>query len=293
MTHPIVMHVNYCEQGQTIEEMCQKAAAWGYDGIEFRRLRRGADESPQDYLDTIASAATTAGLSTVLFGGPGFELMTDDSAARRAQIDEGLAFYRMAAQRFQLTVCNCMAGGLRNADASVPYGDYAGHGSTVARAEHYAWAVEGFVELGALAEELGFKLAFETHMGYLHDLPAPTRALLDQIGSPAVGTNLDYGNIVHFPTAPSLEDSVAALAGTIHMVHLKNSLSVGEARLATGLADGSINNREFLRLLRRYGFTGPICIEAPRAGDREWFAQQDIIYLRSLLADLDAWSAPE
>ena len=57
--------------------------------------------------------------------------------------------------------------------------------------------------------------------------------------------------------------------------------------MATGLADGAINHREYLRLLRQHGFSGPICIEAPRAGDREWFAQQDIAYLKALLGDLD------
>ena len=79
----------------------------------------------------------------------------------------------------------------------------------------------------------------------------------------------------------------AVLAGSIHMVHLKNSVPVGEGRMATGLADGAINHREYLRLLRQHGFSGPICIEAPRAGDREWFAQQDIAYLKALLGDLD------
>jgi hypothetical protein len=34
-------------------------------------------------------------------------------------------------------------------------------------------------------------------------------------------------------------------------------------------------------------FSGPICIEAPRAGDREWFAREDMNYLQSLLNDLE------
>jgi hypothetical protein len=38
----------------------------------------------------------------------------------------------------------------------------------------------------------------------------------------------------------------------------------------------------------RIGYQGPICIEAPRGGDREWFARQDLIYLRSLLDELGA-----
>jgi sugar phosphate isomerase/epimerase len=41
--------------------------------------------------------------------------------------------------------------------------------------------------------------------------------------------------------------------------------------------------------LKEAGYDGPICIEAPRSGDREWFAQADIAYLKALLKDL-AWS---
>jgi len=286
MSLPIIMHVNFCEQGQTIEEMCQRAAAWGYDGIEFRRLRRDRDETPQEYLDTIARATEAAGLSQVLFGGPGFELMQDDAAARQAQVEEGLTFYRLAGERFELTVCNCMAGALRNADAAVPYREYERHGSGIATDDHYAWAAEGYRELGGLAEELGFRLAFETHMGYLHDLPDATARLLDLIDSPAVGANLDYGNIIHFPGAPGLAETVATLAGCLHMVHLKNSVPVPGGRIPTALGDGAINNREFLGLLRESGFAGPLCIEAPRPGDREWFAQQDIAYLKALRRDL-------
>ena len=73
------------------------------------------------------------------------------------------------------------------------------------------------------------------------------------------------------------------------MVHLKNAhaINVGDhtVMVKCPLGEGMINNREFLRLLREDGFDGPICIEAPRQGDREWFAQQDIHYLKSVLSD--------
>ena len=55
----------------------------------------------------------------------------------------------------------------------------------------------------------------------------------------------------------------------------------------TALSEGTINNRELMNLLRADGFDGHICIEAPRAGDREWYAQQDIQYVKALLKDLD------
>lgn len=288
MSLPIIMHVNYCEQGQTIPEMCQKAVDWGYDGIEFRRYRRGEDETAESYLDSIAKSADKSGLQYVMFGGPGFELMTDDADARKAQVEEGLAFYKMAAERVKLTVCNCMAGTLRNPDKSIPYGEFDKHGSGIATEDHYKWAAEGYKELGALAEKLDFKLAFEIHMGYLHDLPGPTKKLLDTIGSPAVGANLDYGNMVYFPTSPpSIGETIEILGDTLFMVHLKNSVPHAGGRNPVGLGDGIINHREYLSLLKAAGFEGPICIEAPRPGDREWFAQQDIAYLKALMTDLE------
>lgn len=287
MALPIVMHVNYCEQGQTIPEMCRKAVGWGYDGIEFRRHRRGEEETPEQYLDTIASAAEASGLKHVLFGGPGVELMQEDAAVRREQVEEGIRFYRLAGERLNLTVCNIMAGTLRSSDPNAGSAHHL-HGSGAASAHHYTWAAEGFTEIGAVAEEIGFRLAFEIHMGYVHDLPSPTMKLLDMIGSPFVGANLDYGNMVYFPSCPSIGETVSTLGEKLFMVHLKNSMPAGDGRNAVGLGDGIINHREYLLALMRARFSGPLCIEAPRAGDREWFAQQDIAYLRSVLKDL-AW----
>ena len=67
MNNPIIMHVNYCEQGQTIEEMCKKAVKWGFDGIEFRAKRAGVDETREDYIDEVARAQKVSGLKYVLF----------------------------------------------------------------------------------------------------------------------------------------------------------------------------------------------------------------------------------
>jgi len=287
MSLPVILHVNYCEQGQTISEMCKKAVGWGYDGIEFRRYRKGEDETPEAYLDSIARSAETSGLKNVLFGGPGLDLTNADADTRKKEVEEGLRFYTLASERVNLTVCNIMAGSLRSSNPKTASGDYHLHGSGAATEEHYAWAAEGFKPLGALAEELKFKLAFEIHMGYVHDLPDPTMKILGMIGSPGVGANLDYGNMVYFPKCPSLADTISTLGDSLYMVHLKNSMPYAGGRNAVSLGDGIINNREFLSLLKVNGFSGPICIEAPRPGDREWYAQEDLRYLRSVLSDLD------
>ena len=55
--------------------------------------------------------------------------------------------------------------------------------------DQWKWATE-FKELGKLANELGFRFAFETHMNYIHDTPAAAKKLADLIDEPSVGVNL-------------------------------------------------------------------------------------------------------
>ncbi len=288
MNNPVILHVNFVEQGQLVAEMCQAAVAWGYDGVEFRRKRSQVDETPEQYLDAIARAVERAGLTHVLFGGPGPNLMRADESVRQKEIEECVAFYRAAAKRFSLTVCNTMTGSILAPGA--PYHEYDRNGSAAASEAQWQWAVEGFQTLGDLAAELGFSFAFETHNCYLHDLPEVTRRLVDRIDRPSVGTNFDYGNIILHPTRPSLEQSIAACGGTIKYLHLKNVYLLPGMKyqnyISCPLADGAINNREFLRLMKAQSFAGPICIEAPRPGDRGHFAVEDLAYLRRLMAEV-------
>ena len=289
MSYPIIMHVNYCEQGQTLEEICRKAVNWGYDGVEFRRRRSGVEETDEQYLDELARCVALTGLEQVIFGGPGPNFMQADAAARHAELESYQSFFRLATARFKLTVCNTMAGGLRNPDPAVPsgFGHFDKHGSAAATDEHWQWAAESFRVLGDMAAAMGFRFAFEVHMGLLHDLPASTRKLVDEIGHPAVGANLDYGNVFLFKQHPPLEESISLLSDRLYYLHLKNymPLRAVDEWLPTSLGDGAINHREFVKLLIKYNYTGPICVEAPRPGDREWYAQQDVAYIKSVVAE--------
>ena len=53
MSYRVIMHINYCEQGQEIEDICSKAIDWGFDGVEFRRRRSGVEETTEEYLDRL------------------------------------------------------------------------------------------------------------------------------------------------------------------------------------------------------------------------------------------------
>jgi len=282
MKNPIIMHINYCEQGQSFDEICHKAVNWGFDGVEFRSAI--PEMETEAYLDTLVKAVADAGLKIVIFGGPGANLMLDDAIEREKEVEKKASFYRMAAERFALSVCNTLAGPLTHPDT--PYSEYDDHGSAFATEEHWTRAVEGFQVLGDLAAELEFRLAFETHMCYLHDLPATTKTLVDRINRPNVGANLDYGNIVYMARRLPLDETIAAIKDRIYYVHLKNSVALPTSgRLATSLADGDINHRQYIKLLLESEYDGPICIEAPRPGDREWYAQQDLAYIKAVIND--------
>lgn len=287
MSWDIIMHVNYCEQGQTVEEICQKAVDWGFDGVEFRRKRTKVNESVEEYIGAIEKGVKKTGLKTVIFGGPGANLADPDPLVRENEITEMMNFFKLASKSFKLTVCNTMAGPLLNPDKTIPYSDYDKQGSSIATEQQWKWATEGFKTLGEMAEELKFKFAFEAHMGYIHDLPQAAGKLANLIDLPSVGVNLDYGNTVYFKEIPSLADAIKGLKDKLYYVHLKNSLGLRDgSRLPTGLGEGEINHREYIKLLKENNYRGPVCIEAPRGGDREWYAKQDIAYIKSVINEV-------
>ncbi len=286
MNNPIIMHVNYMEPGQSIEIICRKAVEWGYDGVEFRRGKIGF--SQEEYLDAIAKGTDASGLKHVLFGfGP--ELMLDNESERKKSLNEAISFLEMATSRFKLSVCNVFAGTLL--DKSIEHYMYDKHGSAMATEKQWEWAAEGFRILGDMASKAGFKMAFETHMHYIHDLHTSARKLVDMINLENVGINLDYCNMLYFPEHRALGEVIETCGDKIYHVHLKNILKVQEgvynSSIRCSLADGIVNNREFLRiLLKEKAYTGPIALESPRQGDREWFAQEDIRYIKEVIKDI-------
>lgn len=287
MKTSLIMHINHAEQGQSLGEACALAARLGFDGIEFRRRRPGVAEDPAQYLDTIEKAVRDSGLREVLFGYPGPDLTPGDADRRRREVEEAAVFYREARRRFGTALCNTFAGDLRNPDLGVPANDWMRQGSGCATDELWERAIEGFRTLAPAMEEAGMRLAFETHPCYLHDQLAPTKRLVEAIGSPAVGVALDYANFLLYPKPPSPREVATALGAKVFYLHLKNLvLPPCGGYVMTPLADGCVNHRELLRELGAAGFAGPICIESPRPGDRAWFAREDLGYLRILLEEL-------
>ena len=64
MKNPIIMHINYCEQGQTLPKVFEVASRIGYDGIEFRRSGDNYHLPLESYLGTIAALPSCARFTT-------------------------------------------------------------------------------------------------------------------------------------------------------------------------------------------------------------------------------------
>jgi len=281
LNSPIIMHINYFEQGQSIDYTVRRAVELGFDGIEFRRKRVKVEETVTEYLDEIKRCAEQYGLRYVLFGGPAINVMTQDQAVIRREIDEYKNFLTEADKRFALTCINFMTGTLRCADAA-GY-EYERHGSGCAEDWHWETAAAACREIADFAPQVNF--AFETHMNYIHDLATSTRRLVDLIDRDNFGVNLDFGNSVYFAKGsfPTLEESIAVCGDKLFYTHMKNSIPGTPRRTPTALSQGDINHRIYVDKLCEIGFKGMIGIEAPRPGDREYFAEEDLTYIRSVL----------
>ena len=291
----VIMHINYCEAASssfgklTIDAICKIAADIGYDGIQFRGKapKEMASLSFREYAEQIGQAKKKYGLSEILFGINIADCTSEDPEARENGIRKAAEEAKIANDLCGTTVCNTFGPRLFSPIPTAP-GSGEFHGSAAATQRDWELTADAFARLGQELEKIGVKFAFETHPKYLNDTPEATRKLVDLIDSPAVGINMDYGNTVYFPVRPSVEEAIDLYGDKLFYIHLKNSspLPGGKARIPTGLGDGEINHRAYLEKLRDVGFGGPICIEAPRGGDRLWYAKCDYAYYKAIAGSL-------
>ena len=297
MTNNVIMHVNFGERSydsfgkKSVDVVCKMAAELGYDGIEFREEPpveyRNANVGFLDYVKEVAAGKKKYGLKDILFCIGDRECVNPDPEIRVAKIATVIERAKIVNDLCGTTVCNTVGSTFFSKIPTAPSASYEFHGSAVASEEDWKLTADAFHKIGEGILPLGMKFGFETHMNYLHDLPHAAKKLVDMIDSPAIGINMDFGNTVYFPKYPSISDIIDLYGDKLFYTHLKNSTPIGNgSRIATNLSDGQINHREYLEKLQEVGYTGPIGIEAPRAGDRYWFAKTDIAYVRSLMESL-------
>ncbi|MPN28515.1 hypothetical protein SDC9_175957 [bioreactor metagenome] len=216
--------------------------------------------------------------------------MTKDAAARKAEVEKYCAFLDLASERVPLSVMNFFTGSLYDPNKPMNDASYGLHGSFCAEEWHYEVAAEACQLVSDYAKQYDVKFAFETHMNYLHDISESAMKLVNMIDRENFGVNLDYGNSAFFSGVLPLEQAIELCGKKLFYTHMKNyqPLPRTGGLLPTSLGDGMINHRIYVKKLMEIGFTGLIGIEAPRPGDREWYAKNDIAYIRSVLKDLNA-----
>ena len=103
------------------------------------------------------------------------------------------------------------------------------------------------------------------------------------VGCATVGVTCNRNSAV----GAAADIAIEILGDRIYYVHLKNAHIVrGGGWFLTHMGDGDIDNRMFLKLLKDRGYQGKVGLEAPRPGDRDYFARVDLAYVRGVVKDL-------
>jgi sugar phosphate isomerase/epimerase len=130
--------------------------------------------------------------------------------------------------------------------------------------------VESLKRLCESAERAGVKVGIEYEPGLLVERAAEARAVLDAVGSDALGVNLDIGHSWLDGERP--EDAVALLAGRIWNVHVEDIAGRKHYHLVPG--DGDLPFARYFDALDRAGYDGFLtvelytCLDAPEEAGR-------------------------
>ncbi len=141
----------------------------------------------------------------------------------------------------------------------------------VTQQEGEAWILEGLSAGAAYAESRGVTLALENH-GRFAGRSDQVRAIIEQVGSPALRVNFDSGNFL--PVGQGPVEAARELADWIVLVHLKDIRKAGDkeashvfrdpsGQLLTGavIGDGLVDLPAVMAVLREAGYAGWLSLE--------------------------------
>ncbi len=137
-------------------------------------------------------------------------------------------------------------------------GEYIWERQVIAPRDQWKWAVEGLQTLGAHAAGLGIEIAIEIEpfrLSMINNTGEMAR-FLDDVGSKAVGANIDISHLVLAHEGP---ERIAALAGRIMHAHLSDCDGKVHGDLPPGR--GCVPFDAYLNALRDAGFDGAVSIE--------------------------------
>lgn len=285
--YPIYMHVNYLEVVMDLEEVINRCADAGYDGIELRGWDRSEQMQTAEYLAKMHGYTQKAGLGMVFVVRN--DSANEDKSVRDKELENLKLSVEFAADKGIKTL-NCFGSGMVREGAK--YFDFDTNGSGLVSDKQWQLTVDYFKQAGEICVKNDVQLCFETHNCYIHDMGEPTAKLVKDIGCPNIKVNFDYGNMLLNNKNQGLEKEFEFIKDMIGYMHLKNMQTLkdrnGDQGLfwATPLAEGDINNYVLVKLLFESGYEGILTIENTMAGDKRPLMVRDREYLQQIVDEL-------
>ena len=162
--------------------------------------------------------------------------------------------------------------------------------SREARGEHWSCFAKALERLIPVAEEVGVRLAFETHMRHLSDTLNSAKRIIEMTDTEVVGITVDFLNLAF--AGEKMSEVIQVLGNRIYHTHLKNGYIDSEGKLCfRALNEGLVDYKSVLSGLRSAGYTGYLSIEClgPEAANSpEETARRDLEILRGYLRPRDS-----
>lgn len=143
--------------------------------------------------------------------------------------------------------------------------------------DHFVSSLQG---LCRMAEDLGLRIGIEYEPGLIVENAKEVREVVDRVGSPNLGVNLDIGH--SYLNGEDPETIVALLAGRIWNVHVEDIKDGKHFHLPPG--DGDLPFGRYFEALARSGYEGFLTVELysfPEAPVE--VGQRSITFLKPLL----------
>jgi len=272
----VLLHVNYYEGLGKLEESFRIANKFGYDGIELRWKYKFDDMNQMEYQNKVAALKSQYPDFEITFGG-----MVDFCNTKDVEKDTAdyLEFLEWSKRELDTKIMNFFTGTMQIKDHD--YSLFDEHGSGMAEEKHYERSAAGLKVIGDKAAELDMLISLETHNGYLHDLAAPCKKLMDMTQHDAVGINWDQGNIILNKNGESIDEVFEILDGKVYYAHLKNMLVYRhQLYMCTHLDQGHIDTMHAVRKLSTNLKSGIMATEYSAPGDGIIAAKRDMEYIK-------------
>jgi len=270
-SNPVTFSTLACPEW-TVDTVIARAAAFGYDGLEWR----GGDQGHVSPAWTAAERQSLrrrveqAGLASMAVTAYS-RFVSPDPAERAAQLDHLRRHLDLAADlgaRYVRTFIGNLPPGRSRAEATPAIVD-----CLRAAAEHAAQA--------------GLIVAAESHDDWVRS--SAVAAVVEAVDHPALRVLWDFGNA--FGAGEDPAEGLARLKALLGYVHVKDGVRSAAGWRLTRFGEGNVPLPQIMHDLVAAGYQGPLCVEWERA----WHPELDpaetalpeaLAAMRGWLADL-------